>query len=499
MSRMYGRSLMVGILTVLAGAALASAVTLTAVQFPERRDVSLDFVRTAAAPRAVLKADVEYREGQARIDLKFSGMKPAVLLGGDVTSYVVWAVTREGAATNLGELWVRDRSDSVELSTGLKEFALLVTAESYPLVDRPSGLVMFYSQGPDAAAVKRVEFPFEDLGPEPAHAVSSLVDASATDETPPDLLQARKAYELADREGGADYAAELMNEAKVTLAQATNLATSSSHRKEMVDFSRRTVALASEAIRTTERKKEAERLEALIAARRAEMEALETQAAEAEQKAAAAQQRAAALEEDMAQTRAEMAELRQEKDSVAKEMAAMAVEKSSLETLTAELRTERSTLEAEKAQLQQEKQALGDRLAGALSQVASTESTARGFIVNLPDILFDVNEATLKPDARVTLAKLAGILLIMPELNLRIEGHTDSTGGAAYNLRLSQRRADAVLDLLAEQGVASSRMVSVGYGLDRPIADNDTREGRAKNRRVEIVIAQGKVQEAPAN
>ena len=105
-------------------------------------------------------------------------------------------------------------------------------------------------------------------------------------------------------------------------------------------------------------------------------------------------------------------------------------------------------------------------------------------IVSLPDILFDTNEATLKNEAKVVIAKLAGILLILPELNLRVEGHTDSTGSADYNQTLSERRASALRDFLAQQGIGGQRMVAVGYGLTRPVADNATREGRASNRRV---------------
>jgi len=84
----------------------------------------------------------------------------------------------------------------------------------------------------------------------------------------------------------------------------------------------------------------------------------------------------------------------------------------------------------------------------------------------------------------------------MPELNLRVEGHTDATGSDEYNQQLSERRAASVRDFLAQQGVGMNRMVAVGYGASRPVADNQTREGRAKNRRVEIVIGEGTVQEA---
>jgi outer membrane protein OmpA-like peptidoglycan-associated protein len=116
-------------------------------------------------------------------------------------------------------------------------------------------------------------------------------------------------------------------------------------------------------------------------------------------------------------------------------------------------------------------------------------------IVNLPDILFDVGEATLKREAQLPLAKLAGILLIMQDLNLRIEGHTDSTGSPSFNQRLSESRADSVFDFLVTQGIRSSRIETAGYGMERPIADNATAEGRSKNRRVEIIIAEGDVAE----
>jgi outer membrane protein OmpA-like peptidoglycan-associated protein len=149
------------------------------------------------------------------------------------------------------------------------------------------------------------------------------------------------------------------------------------------------------------------------------------------------------------------------------------------------------------ASLRTEKTELSSRLEGALGQVAETKSTARGMIVNLPDILFDVNQSTLKSDAKLVIAKLAGILLIMQDLNLRVEGHTDSTGPYDYNMKLSEDRARSVVQFLAEQGIAPARMVAEGYGPNRPIATNDTGEGRSRNRRVEIVIAEGEIAEAP--
>ena len=184
-----------------------------------------------------------------------------------------------------------------------------------------------------------------------------------------------------------------------------------------------------------------------------------------------------------------MARLRQEKSSLESAKTALERQKAQLETQKVQLEAQRSALEKQKSELSQ-------RLEGALSRVAETKNTARGFIVNLPDILFDTSQATLKSEARITIAKLSGILLLMPDLNLRVEGHTDSTGTAAFNMTLSQKRADSVLAFLGESGIDADRMKAVGYGVERPIADNTTAEGRARNRRVELVIGEGQIGEA---
>jgi outer membrane protein OmpA-like peptidoglycan-associated protein len=216
------------------------------------------------------------------------------------------------------------------------------------------------------------------------------------------------------------------------------------------------------------------------------MDALTTRAGEAEATAAAA---AVALEE----ANRAIEEVQRSRTEAEAAVLAAQDELARIETERKALASSVAALEVQSAALEKEKADLSSRLQGALSQVADTQDSARGMIVSLPDILFDTNEATLKNEAKVVIAKLAGILLILPELNLRVEGHTDSTGSADYNQTLSERRASAVRDFLAQQGIGGQRMVAVGYGLTRPVADNATREGRASNRRVEIVIAEGVV------
>ena len=468
----------------------ALEVSLSTVQFPEKQAIEVGFAGTSHAPRAEVKADVEARGSQTTVNISFKKMRPAILFAGDVTSFVVWAVTREGKYENLGELWVREDSGSASYSTGLKEFAMIITAEPHAMVDDPSELLVFFSQAPEKPRGSRVTpVQFGRFAPAPKYGVESIASIEYTGSTPVDLMQAQKAYELAQRAQAEQFAAGLMSEARITLAQANALAAASGRHKEMVDYSRRTVSLSSEAMRVTKRKIEEKALEERIAARKAEMDSLETRARSAETATVTARGELEQTRAQKAAIESDMARLRQEKSSLESAKTALERQKAQLETQKVQLEAQRSALEKQKSELSQ-------RLEGALSRVAETKNTARGFIVNLPDILFDTSQATLKPEAKITIAKLSGILLLMPELNLRVEGHTDSTGTAAFNMTLSQKRADSVLAFLGESGIDADRMKAVGYGVERPIADNTTAEGRARNRRVELVIGEGQIGEA---
>jgi outer membrane protein OmpA-like peptidoglycan-associated protein len=467
------------------GEANAVDVALYQVTYPERNEIEVDFARDSRAPEATMTAEVKYHEGQADMNIRFRGMKPAILFGGDVTCYVLWAVTRDGTAENLGELWVRQESDTVEYSTGLKSFAMMVTAEPHPLVSAPSELVLFRSQAAKSKKSTSEEFIFSGFVPAPAIEYPSVAKVIWDENQPLDLRQAEKAYELALAAGAEDYAPSQLRRSFTILSQARNFA-SANKSKSMVDYSRRSLALSAEALQVTAQRKQAEAVEAEIARRKAEMDALNARADEAEASAAAA---ATALQE----AKRSIEEVQRSKAEAEAAVLAAQGELTRIEAERTALVASVASLEQQSANLERERADLAARLQGALSMVAETQQSARGMIVSLPDILFDTNEATLKNEAKIVIAKLAGILLILPDLNLRVEGHTDSTGSAEYNQELSERRAMSVRDFLAQQGVAANRMVAVGYGLTRPVADNSTREGRAKNRRVEIVIAQGEV------
>jgi outer membrane protein OmpA-like peptidoglycan-associated protein len=123
------------------------------------------------------------------------------------------------------------------------------------------------------------------------------------------------------------------------------------------------------------------------------------------------------------------------------------------------------------------------------NRVLPTTDSDRGLVVNMGDVLFDTGKADLRTEAQIALAKLTGIVLNYPSLRLAIGGYTDSTGTAEFNQTLSEKRADAVRNYLVTQGLDASALSAQGFGMNTPVADNSTVQGRQKNRRVEIVVS----------
>lgn len=496
-------------LAALAPAATAADIRMTSALWPEKSvDVTL-LSTERASKEARVEATVKASGSRVRIEASWKGLEPALLFGGDVTTYVLWAVTRDGLTENLGELPVRDTSGSATFQTGQKAFGLLVTAESFPGVAAPSELVVFVSGPPDSKSAPATPFSFAGLGPAPKANNPTISNMSWTSKDPTSLAQATKILEIAREMKAAEVNPKAVEEASVALAQATNSARGGS-RSAAEDYSRRATALASEAIRDANRARLAAEKAAMASKAAAEKAAAEQRAAAEkaamasraaaekallEQKAAAEkaalEQKAAtekaALEKKVAATREEgaatAASLKAQIDQIAAERNALAGEKAALENQRAELKAERD--------------ALARRLGGALERVSSFSKTARGMMMSLGDISFDIGKATLKTPAQVALGKLAGVLLMLPEQNIRIEGFTDATGSEETNRKLSAARARAVRDFLEEQGVSAGRMTYGGYGPANPAAPNDTTQGRAKNRRVEITLGEGKIEATP--
>jgi outer membrane protein OmpA-like peptidoglycan-associated protein len=194
---------------------------------------------------------------------------------------------------------------------------------------------------------------------------------------------------------------------------------------------------------------------------------------------AAANARSAAQQRDLAK----QAQLNSEAQAqLARQQAAAEQQKADQATQQAEkYRQER---EAELRQLQQ-----------ALGQIAETRRTAMGLVMTLDSksIRFDFDKANIKPEYRDILNRIAGILMTLKGYTVAVYGYTDDIGTRAYNLQLSQRRAEAVRDFLVQAGISSTIMSAKGFGKSDPRVPGDSDQARAANRRVEIGIVDSKL------
>ena len=189
------------------------------------------------------------------------------------------------------------------------------------------------------------------------------------------------------------------------------------------------------------------------------------------------------------------AEMQQNQEKFQAEAAAQEAALKAANQREADLQKE---LAEERAKAEARQQEAMNKLNELQSQMIQVTKSARGIILSMSDILFDVNKASLKADLKTSLAKVAGILSDYQQFNVSIEGNTDNTGSEEHNMKLSQQRADNVKAFLVEQGIAGERLTAKGLGMTMPVADNSTKEGRQKNRRVDLVIQDKALQQQEA-
>jgi outer membrane protein OmpA-like peptidoglycan-associated protein len=466
-----------------ASVASAAEVTLHALQLPERTTLAVFFAPTVRAPAgAALEAELRVEGAQTRVAFSWRKMKPAVLFGGNVTSYVAWVVTKDAVAENLGELFVSGARGEAAFSTGRSEFGLMVTAEPFPGVTRPSDVVVFTQDAPKPGKARSEAIVFGRFATVSKPATPSIASLEWTSPEAVEVVQARAILALAEREKVGDQNQRLVSEARTVLARAETSPQGGSP-DAVRDEARRATSIASEALREVERRKAAEEAARLDAERR--------------EKAAA--EKAATIDEADRRSQAEagLAEIEELRQKTAIDLERTRLSAAALAASSAQLDEERERLLSEREALRRERNALAAGLADALDKVAPTLETARGFVVTLPGSSFDPGKAALRGTARVALGKLAGILLMLPEHSVRIEGYTDSAGNAAANRKLSEDRARNIAGLLRDEGIPDERIAFEGYGADNPVASNKTADGRALNRRVEIIVAEGTIEPAP--
>lgn len=424
--------------------------------YREGRKSDLFFRGTPIAATAQGKAQVEYRAGNARIVAEVENLpEPASL--GPYTTYVLWALTPDGRATNQGVIGgPSGGKGEVETQYGASQFALIVTAEPHFAVTMPSTMIALYNVGDD---VRGTESKVTTLTERADYALLTNTMPSPVaiddDTNTVEIVQARYAIAIARAAGADRFASQPYEIANQKLAAAEG-ALNGKRKAE-----RRTApGLAREATVAGED------------ARRSAMLASAQSAAEADERAAAQ----AATEAANSVARAAATEVAAEAAGAAHAAAAAAV-----------LATENAT----EVQRQRSAVAARDDLRERLNTALPTRDSSRGLISEIGGVQFATGRAETNSAARESLARFSGVVASYPGLRFNVEGHTDSVGNAASNNELSLQRAITVRDYLIGQGVAASNIDVAGLGSSMPVGDNSTLDGRARNRRVEIVISGG--------
>jgi len=440
--------------------------TVQAVSYPNNTSSRLDFTGTPLLPFAKGQARIENKKGVITIDMQLQKMSPAAQLGPEFLTYVLWAITPEGRATNLGELLLNGDKAKIVATTQMPNFALIVTAEPYFAVTEPSEAVVL--MGVPGNNTKGMTTPVAArLLSRSAYHEKQLQPMTMNPKIPLAVYEARNAMRIARLQGAEKYAPNSWSTAQQSQAQMEDYV-ARKQKNPILTAARSTTQQAEDARSLAVR---AEQAQKVAEAKQAEAD----RAAQAKQREAqlTADQQASALQSAQAEARAAQAQAAAAQEAQARAQADAAAQKSAQQAAQA--------IEAQRA--------LRAQLLAQLNSVLQTVDTPRGLVVTMADILFSTGKYQLSQNAQLALAKMSGVIAAHPGLKLKIEGYTDSTGSPQFNLKLSGQRADEVRAFLISQGLSPDSVTSIGMGASDPVASNDTSAGRQQNRRVEIVVS----------
>jgi len=541
--------------------------TIQAINYRQRSGATdVDFAGTTLLPSASGKAKVRSKRGTMEVEAEFANLQPPTNFGGEYLTYVMWAISPEGRAVNLGEVLLggNDRS-RLTATTDLQAFALIVTAEPYFAVRQPSNVVVLENivqpdtKGTSEAVNASYEL-MERGGYLPTGYKFDPIVLNAN--LPLEFYEARNAMRIAQSEGAETYAPESFQHASAQMKNVDEYATEKHFdRKSLIAVARQTVQTAEDAREIAVKHDDEARLASERQASTDAQVRLQVQAADANLLTAQAQSNAASAHAAADRARAEMAAnqsaanaavsaaqadsanaqatmaanqatsaaaisaaqsdsahaqadadnsrarmaanqaasnaaLTSAQMDAAKAQADMAANQtaSAAAVSAAQTDADQSRRIAQQAQESEhqansDKAAMRAQLSEQLNKILQTRDSARGLIVSMSDVLFDTGQYSLKSGAREKLAKVAGILISYPGLNIAVGGYTDNVGGNTMNQMLSENRADAVRTYLVEEGVSTNSVTAQGFGNTAPVASNDNSAGRQENRRVELVVS----------
>jgi outer membrane protein OmpA-like peptidoglycan-associated protein len=430
----------------------------------------LNFAGTNLMPTATGQAEIATKHGAIEIKAEILNFQSPSSFGGEYLTYVLWAISPEGRAVNLGELTVgEDQKSKLTVTTDLQAFALIITAEPYYAVRQPSNVVVLENvvradtRGTAEAVNAKYELT-ERGGYIPTGYQFDPVVRNAR--LPLEFFEARNALRIAKSEGAETYASDSYQHALQLMSSVDAYAA-----KRHVDI-KALITVAREEVQTAEDAREIAIKKMDEARRSGERQASATELAQSQAQTVDANRQKQQAQTDMAANQA------------ASEAAVTAAQADADQSRVA---TQQANQRAQQADA--DKAALRARLSEQLNSILQTRDSARGLIVSMSDVLFDTGKYSLMSGAREKLAKVAGILLAYPGLSIEVGGYTDNTGSDARNQTLSENRAGSVRDYLVQEGVAANAVSAKGFGNSLPVASNSDSSGRQQNRRVELVVS----------
>jgi outer membrane protein OmpA-like peptidoglycan-associated protein len=490
--------------------------TTNAVSYRHRSGwTKVDLHGTPLAAEATGHSDVNSRPGYIEVKTQMHHLESAMRYGPEYLTYVLWAITPEGRSKNLGEVTLEDGNAHLDVTTDLQAFALIVTAEPYFGVSRPSDVVVMENVIREDTVGKieqtSVKYDLLQRGTYTMNVAPGKFRAIKTGKKLPlQLLEAENAVQIAQYANADRYAKDVFDSASDLLRQAEAYQARNAGWRPVTMTAREAIQNAETARLLAIKRQEDERIACekqesadREAAARAQADEsarqkaiADAQAAESARQAAEAAQREAEQARRAAEERAaaEAARAQSETDRLAAERSKAAADEQQRQAEQARLMQQQAEQKAQeadrlRAQAEEQQQQLRQQLLQQFNLILETRDTARSLIVNMSDVLFDFNKYTLRPAAREKLAKISGIILSHPGLRLEVDGYTDSIGTDAYNLKLSDERAGSVQGYLTQQGIAQDNVTAKGFGKENPVASNSTAAGRQLNRRVELVVS----------
>jgi len=478
-----------------------------AVTYPLDQNVTLKFRSTTRLPR--LKGEAKVRRSgrrNTRVVLEIENLPRAYELGSVYTTFVLWAISPEGRADNLGEIkrgggmFVNSK---IDVTTPLETFALIVTAEPHYLVRKPSRMVVLENlppRNPGDAQVATVPVTYmgnsSDYFRDPR--IPDLADRDLV-RTPTSLLGARQAINLARYAGAERDAPEELQEAQAQLDQAENAWRLNQSESEVDLIARRSISLGAKAEEDAEIHAAARKRREEIASRDNAVREAEENAAESSKKIqdlrdrlSREEQAREVAEHDAANANQQLRELRDENSRLRDELQTVRAEGDDAKLKLARIEGER---QAEQARLDTERKAAQQRealsnLKSSLARFGTVKETGQGIVLVLSDAIWaSARAADLSPKAvATTVDPLAALLANNPDLKVRIEAYADARGDESAIQKLTQDRAEALAGRLVSSGVDGTRIQANGMGAANPVSPNTTPAGRLRNRRVEITL-----------